>query len=189
MSRWQRVLLSIVVAPIFLLGFTVIHETGHTLLARLLGDPASTFYLVRIDPDGTGMCLGCNITDHTRLSRAGNLAVSVGGLLATQAVAIAALGLLRLARGRAFRYGLLSAVAVGFAFLDVPVQVIQSLVYDWSRQTWPTNVDLVDTMLLITSPDGPSQLLLKALLALLAAGYLAAVWRAYRSERAQSAAS
>jgi hypothetical protein len=34
---------AIVFVPLYLVAFTIIHETGHTVLARLLGDPASTF--------------------------------------------------------------------------------------------------------------------------------------------------
>ena len=64
MNHRSQTTLLIILTPAFLLVFTIIHESGHTLLARLFGDPASTFYLVKIDEQGT--CLGCNITDHNK---------------------------------------------------------------------------------------------------------------------------
>jgi hypothetical protein len=42
---------------------------------------------------------------------------------------------------------ILSPTALGFALLDVPLQAIQGLLYDFEQRTWPTNVDLMDTML------------------------------------------
>jgi hypothetical protein len=184
MSRWKRAGLIIVLVPLYLLAFTVIHETGHTWLARLFGDPDSTFYLVLIGPGGRGMCLGCNITDHTKLSPIGNLVVSLGGLLFTQATALAALVLLRYVPARTLRRRLVAAVALGFAFLDVPVQAVQGLLYNIERHTWPTNVDLMDAMLLISAATGAPQLVLKALLAVTAAVYLYFVWRSYRRVQA-----
>jgi hypothetical protein len=54
MKLWKQVALIVLLAPIYLLSFVVIHEVDHTVLARLLGDPDSVFYLVQIDPDGEG---------------------------------------------------------------------------------------------------------------------------------------
>jgi hypothetical protein len=51
---------------------------------------------------------------------------------------------------------ILSPTALGFALLDVPLQAIQGLLYDFEQRTWPTNVDLVDTMLLISRATGAS---------------------------------
>jgi hypothetical protein len=67
---------------------------------------------------------------------------------------------------------ILSPTALGFALLDVPVQVIQGLLYDFEQRTWPTNVDLMDTMLLISRATGSSQALLKGFLVVLAAANL-----------------
>jgi hypothetical protein len=52
------------------------------------------------------------------------------------------------------------------------VQVIQGLLYDFEQRTWPTNVDLMDTMLLISRATGSSQALLKGFLVVLAAANL-----------------
>jgi hypothetical protein len=36
MKRWKQVALILLLAPVYLLSFVVIHEVGHTVLARLL---------------------------------------------------------------------------------------------------------------------------------------------------------
>ena len=52
MRKALHILLILLFIPVFLVVFTVVHEVGHSLLARLLGDPNSVFYLVRIEADG-----------------------------------------------------------------------------------------------------------------------------------------
>ncbi len=178
MSTRAQTILLIALTPIFLVIFTVIHESGHTILARLFGDPASTFYLVRIDEQGT--CLGCNITDHAKLWYWGNLVVSVGGLLFTQVGAIVAFALARFAPTDSFRRRALIVAAFGFAFLDVVVQVVQGLAYDTSQHTWPTGVDLMDFMLLIGQATGLSQNVLKSGLAVISVVYLFGIVVLYR---------
>jgi hypothetical protein len=64
------------------------------------------------------------------------------------------------------------------------VQAVQGLLYNIERHTWPTNVDLMDAMLLISAATGAPQLVLKALLAVTAAVYLYFVWRSYRRVQA-----
>jgi hypothetical protein len=171
---------AIVFVPLYLVAFTIIHETGHTVLARLLGDPDSTFYLARINPGGRGLCLGCNITDHTKISPLGNLVVSMSGLLFTQFTALMALVMMRYTRAKALSNRLLAAVALGFAFLDVPVQAIQGLLYNLERHTWPTGVDLMDAMLLISQATGAPPVILKTILAMMAMAYLFLMWQAYK---------
>jgi hypothetical protein len=162
MRKVLVILLVILLVPVFLVTFTVVHELGHTILARILGDPESVFYLARFEAHST--CLGCNIYDPSRLSWAGNLVVSLGGLLATQLVALIALFLLRQPIEKRLYRQFLGTIAFGFAFLDVTVQVLQGLLYNLSHETFPTNVDLVDFMLLVQEKTGASQLLLKGLL-------------------------
>jgi hypothetical protein len=181
MKRVARVILILVLIPLYLIFFTVVHEVGHTVFARLFGDPSSTFYLVRIDPGGEGACLGCNITDHTRLSYVGNVVVSLGGLIFTQALAVLSLILLMRTPRNTAQFRALAWIGLGFAFLDVPVQVVQGLLYDITRHTWPTNVDLMDFMLLISGSTGASQAVLKPILAILAIAYLYWILRFYRS--------
>lgn len=167
---------------VYLISFVVIHELGHTLLARLLGDPNSVFYLVRIEKHSA--CLGCNIYDQTRLSWGANLTVSLGGLLATQIAAIGALFALRFDFGlRTFRR-LLVWIGLGFAFLDVPVQVVQGMLYNLNQQSFPTNVDLVDFMLLLQEKTGASQSLMKGLLVMAALLYLVGMAWFYRQVKA-----
>jgi hypothetical protein len=170
----------IVLVPIYLVSFVVVHEVGHTVLARLLGDPESVFYLVQINREDGGTCLGCNIYDPSKLSPLGNFVVSLGGLGFTQALALGALFLIHQKAIRSPLRRLLAALALSFAFLDVPVQVIQGLLYDLEQHTWPTNVDLMDAMLLIQEATGASQLPLKAILGFLALAYLSAFVLIYR---------
>jgi hypothetical protein len=179
MKRWQQIGLFVVLVPFYLVAFTVVHELGHTVPARLLGDPDATFYLVQIGPGGQSVCLGCAITDDTVLSPAGNLVVALGGLLFTQVAALLALVMLRHTAAHTWRSRLFAAVALGYAFLDVPVQVIQGLLYNLERHTYPTGVDLMDAMLLISGATGAPFLLLKTILALMAVGYLVVFWRIY----------
>ncbi len=179
MRKVLRVLLIILLIPVYLVGFTVIHELGHTLLARMLGDPDSVFYLARIEADS--MCLGCNIYDQAKLSWGANLIVSLGGLLATQIVAIIAVFLLRLRRNNRISRRFLGFIALGFALLDVVAQGLQGLLYNLNNRTFPTNVDLVDAMLLVQQRTGASQFLLKGVLLavtiLYLSGFVALYWR------------
>jgi len=172
MPRFLRILLILLLIPIFLIGFTVVHEMGHTILARILGDPASTFYLAKIEEDSA--CLGCNIYDYTKLTSSENLLVSAGGLLATQIVAIMLLLFSKTVAGTAWITRLSGRLALGFAFLDITVQGIQGLLYNIEQHTWPTNVDPMDIMLLISAETGASQTPMKIALAGGAAAYLLA---------------
>jgi hypothetical protein len=181
MRKTLQILLTILLVPVFLVVFTIIHELGHTILARLLGDPNSIFYLVRIKADSA--CFGCNIYDQSKLSWGANLVVSLGGLLATQLTAIFCLYLLRLRNLNLLWQRIISAIALGFAFLDVPVQVIQGLLYNLSQHTWPTNVDLMDFMLLLQEKTSASQLWLKGFVFIVAAFYLTAFVWVYRRHR------
>lgn len=181
MKKALTIFLIILSIPVFLVFFVVVHEVGHTILARLLGDPDSIFYLAKIDENN--FCLGCNIYDPLKLSWGGNLIVSLGGLLATQAVALFTLLLLRLRRGNDLSRSLLSTFALAFAFLDVPLQVLQGLVYNLNSNTWPTNVDLMDFMLLVQGRIEGSQLLLKGILLTVAVIYLSGFLWAYKQNR------
>jgi hypothetical protein len=181
MRRILNIILYILLIPVFLITFTVIHELGHTILARLLGDPDSVFYLARIEENSA--CLGCNIYDPSKLSWGANLIVSLGGLFASQLAALTALFLLRLNFDSRLLRGVLATIALGFAFLDVPGQVIQGLIYNLNQQTFATNVDLLDAMLLIQEKLGASQLLLKGLITAAAILYLFGFVLFYRLSR------
>ncbi len=173
-----RILFVILYIPIFLVGFGVVHELGHTVVARLSGDPNSYFTLYRSDANGT--CLGCNVYDPDRLTRNENMLVSLAGLLATQMAAWALLAVSGSVAEHPFWERLLRRSALAFAFLDVIVQVVQGLLYDLGRQTFPTNVDLVDFMLLTSQATGAGQALMKTALWVLGSLYLAAFLLVYR---------
>ncbi len=181
MIKALKVLLIILIIPIYLIIFTVIHELGHTLLARLLGDQNSVFYLVRISRNE--MCLGCNIYDPTKLSWGANLVASFGGLMATQAVAITAIFLLRLQSNTRLTRRILGFISMGFVLLDVIVQGLQGLLYNIDDKIFPTNIDLVDVMLLIQSKTGASQILMKAILLAVTILYLSSVISLYWRNR------
>ena len=177
----RSVLRALLYLPLFaalLLTFVVMHELGHTILARILGDPASTFYLVKLDQSST--CLGCNIYDQSKLSWGANLLVSLGGLLATQLVAFTLLLFSRYGRAGPRLRRWLGATGLAYVFLDVVVQGVQGLLYDVGAQTWPTEVDLLDVMLLIRQRWPLAQTFLKGTIVLVAAAYLAFSLRLYR---------
>jgi hypothetical protein len=178
MQRILRVIFVLLYIPIFLVGFGVVHELGHTVVARLSGDPNSYFTLYRSDENST--CLGCNVYDPDRLTRNENMLVSLAGLLATQMVAWALLLVSGIVAEHPFWERLLRRSALAFAFLDVIVQVVQGLLYDLGQQTFPTNVDLVDFMLLTSQATGAGQALMKTALWVLGSIYLAAFLLVYR---------
>lgn len=177
-------LLIILLVPVFLLALIVIHELGHTGLARLLGDPQADFYLV--DPgEHSGCMLGCTFYDVTKLTWGANLVVSVSGLFAGQTVALAALFLLRVSECHHFLRSIFSALALSCAFFDVPWQVFQSLTYNLDESAWPTGADLVDLLLLLRIRFDVDQLFLKGLLFMVAALYLGGFIWLYRRNRAE----
>lgn len=78
----------VVCAPLVTFIMVITHEVGHTVVARLLGDTRATFQLYGHD------CEGCNLYDSARLTPWGNVAVSVGGVLFTALLTIAAVAAL-----------------------------------------------------------------------------------------------
>jgi len=135
-----------------------VHELGHTLTARLLGDATASYRLFEREPDG--FCIGCNTYDASGLTPAGEILVLLGGLVATQLAAVGMLwGRRRVTSIRARR--VLLVVAVVFS-LDVLVQLVQALVA--SHETTLTGVDLADVMLIATRETGLDRGLLVALL-------------------------
>ncbi len=89
MVRWRRVLLVLlasVCVPVITFVMIIVREVGHTAVARMLGDGRATFILY------SSHCIGCNLYDSQRLSPLANVAVSLGGVLFTGLVTVAALG-------------------------------------------------------------------------------------------------
>jgi hypothetical protein len=100
----------------------IVHEIGHTVVARLLGDGRATFTLY------SSHCIGCNLYDSQRLSPLANVAVSLGGVLFTALVTVAALVALGWpGRPSWLPRWLLTEVAVVFYLLDFAFQIVQAV--------------------------------------------------------------
>jgi hypothetical protein len=87
-SGRRRVLVAlwvIVCVPVITAAMIIVHEIGHTAVARALGDGRATFVLY------SRHCIGCNLYDSQRLSPLANVAVSLGGVLFTALATVAAL--------------------------------------------------------------------------------------------------
>ncbi len=181
-------ILIVVLFPFYSMLFISIHELGHVAVMRLLGDDDAWFYLVKVDQDGR--CLGCTTSGPDEVSWAGDVAIKLGGLLATQTVALTALLLLSLRPRRKWIVTTLSVVALTFAFFDILAQVPQGLYYNLDNMKFETSVDLVDFMLLIQMKIDASQYLLKGILLGAAILYLfGVVWFYRRSRRTMEVAA
>jgi hypothetical protein len=149
----------------------------------LFGDDEAWFYLVKVD--GNGRCLGCTTSSEQEYSWGGNLVLSLGGLIATQTVALSALLLLSLRPRRRWIITFLGIIALTFAFFDILAQVPQGLYYNLDNMTYKTSVDLVDVMLLIQMKIDASKYVLKGILLAGSVLYLSGfVWFYRRSRRA-----
>jgi hypothetical protein len=170
MKKIMTIVIIIVLVPVYLVLFVVIHELGHTISARLLGDPNSTFYLVQMGAESS--CFGCNIYDPMKLSWSANIVVSIGGLIATQLISVIMTGVRFASKKNRILNLSLGTIALGYAFLDVVVQVFQGLLYNLHTHTFPTEVDLTDFMLLIRQKIEVNQAVLKGIIVALSAVYL-----------------
>lgn len=160
MKRALWIGLIIMMTPSYLTLMLVVHELGHTLLARQLGDPEARFYLWQSGPGGD-WCLGCNIYDEASFAPGPAILTNLGGVLATQAVVMLALLLFGWVRAADWR-GRFLAVTIWAYAIDPPFQVAQGLLYDIERHRWPSGVDMVDVMLLVSRETGAPQELMKA---------------------------
>lgn len=124
MVRWRRILLPLVVIvclPATTFVMIIVHEVGHTVVARLLGDGRATFILY------SAHCIGCNLYDSQRLSPMANVAVSLGGVVFTALATVAALGILCWSRRPSWlpRWLLIEVAAVCFVG-DFLWQIVQA---------------------------------------------------------------
>jgi hypothetical protein len=184
MKRLFRILLLALFVLLVLFALGNWHEIGHTLLARLLGDPESTYYFYRVYPEG-GFCLGCNVYDEDKLSPLGHILVAAGGVLFTQLVAVTLLVLIRPRVMRPFLRRLTNITIILFA-LDLPFQVIQGLIRNPARHTTLSGVelsgvDMVDFMNVMAGQTGISVFAVKAASVVVTAMYLIWLVQAYRS--------
>ena len=137
----------LVFAPVTFLIMINVHEIGHTLLARALGDEDAVYYLYKqFDVDKA--CFGCNIYDARKLSRFANMLVTLGGVLASQLIVFV---LVWVWRRRAWvhdhRYLIVTAIII-FAS-DVPFQVSRGIQADVASQTGLLRIDLADFLYLL----------------------------------------
>jgi hypothetical protein len=183
-QMWRKLLLGILIVvlfPFYSMLFISIHELGHVAVMRLFGDNEAWFYLVKVDENSR--CLGCTTSSELELPWAGNVVRSLGGLLATQAVALTALLFLSIRPRRSWVVTALSVIALTFAFFDILAQVPQGLYYDLDTMTYKTSVDLLDFMLLLQMKFDLGQSLLKGALLGMAVLYLSGIVLFYRRSR------
>ena len=109
-------------APVITVVMITVHEIGHTVVARLLGDGRATFILVG------NSCIGCNLYDSARQSPWGNVAVNLGGLLFTAALTLAAVAVLGWHRRPRWLPRWLACEIIAICFLgDFIMQIVQAL--------------------------------------------------------------
>lgn len=181
MRSFLLTLLILVLFPIYSALFITIHELGHVAVMRLLGDDEAWFYLVKVDENS--QCLGCTTDSQIEYSWGGKVFVSLGGLIATQTIAISALLLLSLRPKKRWVVTFLSVIALTFSVFDILAQVPQGLYHNLDEKAFRSSVDLVDVMLLIQMKVDASQYLLKGLLLTGALLYLFAFLWFYRRTR------
>ena len=110
---------------VFLFVMVNVHEVGHTVFARLLGDDSAHYAIYQVQ--GRGACLGCNFYDSSRLGDLANVLVNFGGVIFTQLLCWTAI--LLLAGGERpllKRWMLLTAIVVTWSG-DVILQLVQGL--------------------------------------------------------------
>jgi hypothetical protein len=181
MRKLSLGILIVVLFPFYSMLFISVHEMGHVAVMRLLGDDDAWFYLVKMDQNDR--CIGCTTSGPDEVSWAGDVAIKLGGLIATQTVALTALLLLSFRPRRKWIVTTLSIVALTFAFFDILAQVPQGLYHNIDNMKVETSVDLVDFMLLIQMKIDASQYLLKGLILGAAILYLFGVVWFYRRTR------
>lgn len=128
-SIWRRLrvaTLAAVAAPPVTVAMVVIHESGHTVMAWLMGDWGAYFVLYRNSP--TDQCIGCNMYNSAAISPLANTVVNLGGVLFTALLTWGAIFFLaRRTPGRFPPRWLLAEVAA-IAFVgDLVWQVVQAL--------------------------------------------------------------
>jgi hypothetical protein len=167
MSQQPRLPILLVCLLIALPAQVVIHELGHVIAARLMGDPKATLHLTQREPIGS-FWIGAAHFDGAKLSAVGQVAVSLSGLLLTQGVALALLAGSARWHQRARTY---AAVVVGALLLDVLIQGAWAIITDAPRPPQLSGIDLADVMSTVHGRTGVSVAGMKAGLFLLLVGY------------------
>ena len=111
---------------VFLFLMVNVHEVGHTVFARLLGDDSAHYVLYQTQ--GRNTCMGCNLYDSSRMGDAANTLVNFGGVIFTQLLCWIAILLLAVGERAMVRpWMLLSVIAITWSG-DVILQLVQGLV-------------------------------------------------------------
>jgi hypothetical protein len=147
----------------FLLVMVNVHEIGHTVVARLLGDVSAHYVLYQAE--GRSSCMGCNFYDSSRLGDGANVLVNFGGVIFTQLLCWTAILLLARRDGGVLkRWMLLSAIGMTWA-LDVILQLVQGLYADipgvLPRGPESTYTDYLAVVWFIREQTGADQAALK----------------------------
>ncbi len=145
--RWHPVLWFGAVTLIAVVVMVNVHEIGHTLTAWALGDATASYRLFERYPDGA-YCIGCNFYNPSALTPLRVALVSLGGVAATQAIALSAIvgrGVSKSVAGRRWM-----SIVAGVFFFDLVWQAIQGLAADVSAQTALTGVDLADFVFIVS---------------------------------------
>ncbi len=110
---------------VFLFVMGNVHEIGHTVTARLLGDGSAHYLLYQAR--GQSTCFGCNLYDSSSLSDTANTLVNFGGVLFTQLLCWSAIFLLaRRDRPRLEPWMALTAIVITWSG-DLILQLVQGL--------------------------------------------------------------
>ena len=159
----------------FLFLMVNLHEVGHTVFARLLGDDSAHYVLYQVQ--GQSTCMGCNLYDSSRLGDIANVLVNFGGVIFTQLLCWTAILLLAGgARVGLKRWMLLSVVGITWSG-DLILQLVQGLQAN-VPQTLPrgpesTYTDYQAVMWFVRDQSGAAVSDLKAVLFLATVGYSA----------------
>jgi len=110
---------------VFLLLTGNVHEIGHTVTARLLGDGSAHYLLYQAR--GQSTCVGCNLYDSSSLSDTANVLVNFGGVFFTQLLCWSSILLLaRRDRPRLEPWMALTAIVITWSG-DLILQLVQGL--------------------------------------------------------------
>jgi hypothetical protein len=179
LARFLRVVL-------FELGFLFVmvnvHEVGHTLFARLLGDDSAHYALYQAQ--GSSACMGCNLYDSSRLGDVANILVNFGGVASTQLLCWIAILMLAFPKPAVVRpWMLLSAVAITWSG-DVVLQLAQGLAatvpVNMARGPERTYTDYQAVLWFLRDQTGVAASDLKAVLLLATIGYSTLLFLATR---------
>ena len=166
----------------FLIVMVNVHEVGHTVFARLLGDDSAHYVLY--EAQGRSTCLGCNLYDSSRLGDVANVLVNFGGVVFTQLLSWIAIVLLAGGeRAVIKRWMLLSVIAITWSG-DVILQLVQGIQANipdvLARGPETTYTDYQAVVWFIRDQTGAAVSDLKAALVLATIGYSALLLLATR---------